>query len=200
MSIPPEQLDSDRLLSPGTRLAAWIVTIAVALLAPAWVILGAPAGPTVAAVHGFAAMGVLLALLRTTPPDAIKLRWPTSATLIALGALALPLAAGLSTDPLHTTGLRGAIYAVFGSLLLLALLLPPNSGVSPWWAAIPLWAPSLWLLELPGVASGGLSILGTIARVLTLVIIFAAVNGRPVRELAALLAMAATLTVAALHF
>ena len=131
------------------RFGAWCVSVVFILCAPVWArLLGPGAGPLVAGAHALAGLTALVALLRTTPPDAIRLSWRAGAVLIALVAVALPLLAGAPGAP------RTGAIALLASALTLAILTPPRAGVSPWWVAPGVWHPGLWLLWGPSLWSG----------------------------------------------
>jgi len=151
--------------------------------------LGAPIG----AAQSLLALSAMLWLLLTTPADAIRLRWPTSAAIIALGAAGLPLLAQ------GAGGVIGAAVAGFGALLVLGLLLTPGAPMSPWWGVLILWRPGLWALWTP--ITGSQSLLhGAGARLgvlLAIMLVFGVFNGWPKRIVWALWGVGAGLEIVA---
>lgn len=90
-------------------------------------------------------IGLMGALLSTTPSDAIRLRRGSSEGLILAGAAALLACGG--------TGLGYAVAGVAGCGFLLWVL--RRTGASPWWAALVAWNPLLPAVGALAVRSAG---------------------------------------------
>ncbi|MEO1129910.1 MAG: hypothetical protein AAFX05_09435 [Planctomycetota bacterium] len=160
------------------RLGAWVIIVVLALAACAWPLLvQSHTGALLAAAQSIAALTGMLALLLTTPSNAIRLRWPTSAAIIGAGAVALPLVASAGNEVI------GTLFAGFCALLVLGILLTPNAPLSAWWGVLLLWHPGLWLLWEP--MTGGASMLiagGSRAGVLlAIIVIYGVYNDWPRR-------------------
>jgi hypothetical protein len=126
----------DRPARRRRRFAAWLLLV-IALLPGqcAWLILTADGQrfPLAGVVVGELLIGLMGALLATTPPDAIRLRRGTSEAFILAGTAAL-----------QASGRTGAVYAAL-SLAACGLLLwiLRRTAASPWWAAPLAWNPIL---------------------------------------------------------
>lgn len=120
------------------RFAAWTLIVLLPLASPLpWVLMPWAIAPWMVAGLGLAGSGAMMALLQTTPPDAIRLRRATSIRVIALGWCWMASAAAM------TFGL-----VAFAPALLALLLLPVTlrrMNVSPWAAAPATWHPAPFL-------------------------------------------------------
>ena len=129
--------DASRL-SPRARFAVWAVAVGawLAVSQARWLVIGGePKLEYAVAGAQLAALGLILWLLTTTPPDAIKLPVAASEMLIAAGAGAAALAA--SGD---TRAFAVAIPAYLVARLCRAEFIGP---VTPWWTVLFLWHPTL---------------------------------------------------------
>ena len=82
------------------RFAAWIVAILIAIAAPLWMLLPAETSLIRMVMQGVVASIILLGLMQTTPPDAIRLRWHTSMLLLLLGAAWFAMSMTIVLGPL----------------------------------------------------------------------------------------------------
>lgn len=155
--------------SPRRRFLLWILIVCAAIAAPLWSsIAGAPIP---AAAQSLIALAAFLHLLKTTPPNAIKLPWAASAAIILLAAALLPTLAHADFNPILN------IPPLILTLLLLALLFNPSSPMSPWWATLVVWHPAFWITDEPALHAWNTpAILIRVALLLAGVTIYAAAN------------------------
>lgn len=126
-------------MSPKQRFAWWVVVVVVWSASAMLRLGGYDLGWTVATLVQTGAVVLMLGLLATTPPDAIKLRGPVSWTVLMLGVwLNLVCAVPIRHD------------AVVIAAVVLAVAVPVGvwstalcSGASAWWVALVAWSPAL---------------------------------------------------------
>lgn len=124
-------------LSRSVRFGVWGVLVVVAQVIPAGFALGG--GAAVWAVSGSSlVLLAFLALLETTPSDAIRLPQPASVGVLWAGGLwCVVAAAGVAiTETLASVS--------FVALVCFAVITPIGGRLSVWYAALVLWSPAVY--------------------------------------------------------
>lgn len=187
----PALKTSETRLAPRRRLALWAITVIATLTAPLWCLL--PQLNIIGAAQAFAGLAIFLQLLKTTPPDAIKLPWGASAAIILLGAAAMPAIAHAQFHPV------AMIAPVILAMLLIAILFHPRSPMSPWWATLVVWHPAFWAVFQPGLVGWNAeAILIRAALLFAAAIILGAANAWRTAILWSLAAISAAVTLLAM--
>ena len=121
-------------MTPPQRLNAWRAVVVTTLACDA---IYAASGNAAAAVTATLALAGMIALLATTPPDAILLPRGRSERIISIGFVAVAAVA---------TGGDSAKVAVAAALLVVGVALLAACrwrSISAWWTAVALWQPAL---------------------------------------------------------
>lgn len=126
-------------MSPKQRFAWWVVVVVAWVAAAPLRSGGFDVGWTIATSAQTVALVLMLGLLVTTPPEAIKLRGPVSWTVLLLGVwLNLVFAVPERNNSVLIAALVLSVAVPVG---VWSTVLRP--GGSAWWVAIVAWSPAL---------------------------------------------------------
>ena len=130
-----------RRVAAPARFGVWVLAALVALAAPLpWRLAPWSAAPWLVIAIGCVGNALMLALLQSTPPGALRLRRETSVIVIVLGWVWLTAAAAATFGP------RALIASVVGGLAIPLALRRPRC--SPWIAVIGAWHPAPFVAML----------------------------------------------------
>lgn len=149
----------DRTAATRLRFGVWVFAVVVPIgagVARLW--LGDPGstGQRAMSLAQLAGVVAMVALLKTTPPDAIKLKRGTSIALIALGAGVIWGTGGQWTTAWPAI-LGPALVTLLGLAMGTCLALQVPKRASPWWMVAVAWLPWFAVVDthISRGASGG---------------------------------------------